>query len=69
MFEGGYCFEANEFMTESYFNPVDTCCIIQNISFDGIAVIKGQEIHYLNFKEHFMNIKFADGTTFGIKVE
>ena len=44
-------------------------CIIQNISFDGIAVIKGQEIHYLNFKEHFVNIKFADGTPFGIKEE
>ena len=25
MFEGGYYFEANGFMTESYFNPVDTC--------------------------------------------
>lgn len=25
MFEGGYYFEANGFMTESYFNPVDAC--------------------------------------------
>ena len=25
MYEGGYYFEANGFMTESYFNPVDTC--------------------------------------------
>ena len=25
MFEGGYYFEANGFMTESYFNSVDTC--------------------------------------------
>ena len=25
MFEGGYYFEANGFMTESYFNPVDIC--------------------------------------------
>ena len=25
MFEGGYYFGANGFMTESYFNPVDTC--------------------------------------------
>lgn len=25
IFEGGYYFEANGFMTESYFNPVDTC--------------------------------------------
>ena len=44
-------------------------CIIQNISFNGITVIKEQEIHYLNFEEHFMNIKFADGTPFGIKEE
>ena len=42
-------------------------CIIQNISFNGITVIKEQEIHYLNFEEHFINIKFADGTPFGIK--
>ena len=48
----------------SYFS-----CIIQNISFNGITVIKEQEIHYLNFEEHFMNIKFADGTPFGIKEE
>ena len=25
MFEGGYYFETNGFMTESYFNPVDAC--------------------------------------------
>ena len=25
MYEGGYYFEANGFMTESYFNPVDAC--------------------------------------------
>ena len=25
MYEGGYYFEANGFMTESYFNPVDDC--------------------------------------------
>ena len=25
MYEGRYYFEANEFMTESYFNPVDAC--------------------------------------------
>ena len=25
MFEGGYYFEANGFMTKIYFNPVDTC--------------------------------------------
>ena len=25
MYEGGYYFEANGFMTESYFNSVDTC--------------------------------------------
>ena len=42
-------------------------CIIQNISLNGITVIKEQEIHYLNFEEHFMNIKFNDGTPFGIK--
>ena len=33
----------------------NSSCIIQNISFDGIVVIKGQEIHYLNFEKHFMN--------------
>lgn len=44
-------------------------CIIQNISLNGITVIKEQEIHYLNFEEYFMNIKFADGTPFGIKEE
>ena len=25
MYEGGYYFEANGFMTESYFNPIDAC--------------------------------------------
>lgn len=25
MYEGGYYFEANGFMTESYFSPVDAC--------------------------------------------
>ncbi len=25
MYEGGYYFEANGFMTESYFNSIDTC--------------------------------------------
>lgn len=25
MYEGGYYFESGEFMTESYFNPVDAC--------------------------------------------
>lgn len=25
MYEGGYYFEANGFITESYFNPVDAC--------------------------------------------
>ena len=25
MYEGGYYFEVNGFMTESYFNPVDAC--------------------------------------------
>lgn len=25
IYEGGYYFEANGFMTESYFNPVDAC--------------------------------------------
>ena len=44
-------------------------CIIQNISLNGITVIKEQEIHYLNFEEHFMNIEFADETPFGIKEE
>ena len=25
MYEGGYYFESGEFMTESYFNPIDAC--------------------------------------------
>lgn len=25
MYEGGYYFEANGFMTDSYFNPIDAC--------------------------------------------
>ena len=47
----------------------NSSCVIQDISFDGIAVIKGQEIHFLNFEKYFVNIKFADGTPFGIKEE
>ena len=44
-------------------------CFIQNISSNGITVIDCEEICSLGFEGCFANMKFADGTPFGIKEE
>ena len=44
-------------------------CFIQNISFNKITVISDEEICSTSFEGGFTNMKFADGTPFGIKEE
>ena len=45
----------------------NSICFIQNISFNKITVISDEEICSTSFEGGFTNMKFADGTPFGIK--
>ena len=45
----------------------NSICFIQNISFNKITVISDEEICSTSFEGGFINMKFADGTPFGIK--
>lgn len=47
----------------------NSICFIQNISFNKITVISDEEICSTSFEGGFTNMKFADGTPFGIKEE
>ena len=47
----------------------NSICFIQNISFNKITVISDEEICPTSFEGGFTNMKFADGTPFGIKEE
>ena len=47
----------------------NSICFIQNISFNKITVISDEEICSTSFEGGFTNMKFADGTQFGIKEE
>lgn len=62
------CWE--EMHKHSDFGWVKFCnsiCFIQNISFNKITVISDEEICSTSFEGGFTNMKFADGTPFGIK--
>ena len=62
----------DEMHTHSDFGWVKFCnsiCFIQNISFNKITVISDEEICPTSFEGGFTNMKFADGTPFGIKEE
>ena len=62
----------NEMHKHSDFGWVKFCnsiCFIQNISFNKITVISDEEICPTSFEGGFTNMKFADGTPFGIKEE
>ena len=64
------CWE--EMHKHSDFGWVKFCnsiCFIQNISFNKITVISDEEICSTSFEGGFTNMKFADGTPFGIKEE
>ena len=64
------CWE--EMHKHSDFGWVKFCnsiCFIQNISFNKITVISDEEICPTSFEGGFTNMKFADGTPFGIKEE
>lgn len=47
----------------------NSICFIQNISFNKITVISDEEICSTSFEGGFTNMKFADGTPFGIREE
>ena len=60
----------DEMHKHSDFGWVKFCnsiCFIQNISFNKITVISDEEICSTSFEGGFTNMKFADGTPFGIK--
>lgn len=62
----------DEMHKHSDFGWVKFCnsiCFIQNISFNKITVISDEEICPTSFEGGFTNMKFADGTPFGIKEE
>lgn len=62
------CWE--EMQKHSDFGWVKFCnsiCFIQNISFNKITVISDEEICSTSFEGGFTNMKFTDGTPFGIK--
>ncbi len=62
----------DEMHKHSDFGWVKFCnsiCFIQNISFNKITVISDEEICSTSFEGGFTNMKFADGTPFGIKEE
>ena len=62
----------NEMHKHPDFGWVKFCnsiCFIQNISFNKITVISDEEICSTSFEGGFTNMKFADGTPFGIKEE
>ena len=46
----------------------NSICIVQSVLYNGIIYFNMQGIHSLKFEE-FEDIKFADGTPFGIKEE
>ena len=47
----------------------DSISAVQNIAPDGITVTDGIETNNFYFEECFVNMKFVDGTPFGIKEE
>ena len=62
----------DEMHKHSDFGWVKFCnsiCFIQNISFNKITVISDEEICPTSFEGGFTNMKFADGTPFGVKME
>ena len=62
----------DEMHKHSDFGWVKFCnsiCFIQNISFNKITVISDEEICPTSFEGGFTNMKFADGTPFGIREE
>ena len=62
----------DEMHKHSDFGWVKFCnsiCFIQNISFNKITVISDEEICSTSFEGGFTNMKFVDGTPFGIKEE
>ena len=62
----------DEMHKHSDFGWVKFCnaiCFIQNISFNKITVISDEEICPTSFEGGFTNMKFVDGTPFGIKEE
>ena len=62
----------DEMHKHSDFGWVKFCnsiCFIQNISFNKITVISDEEICSTSFEGGFTNMKFADGTPFGIREE
>ena len=46
----------------------NSICIVQSVLYNGIIYFNMQGIHSLKFEE-FEDVKFADGTPFGIKEE